>query len=89
MNPTGNKRHQETIQRIYATFAELLREQGLNKLCQKSAKMGFIVLTHEMQNAECKIGEFGLFYIVMNRAVLKGVTTATQVRYELSAGAAR
>ena len=32
MNTKGNKRHQETIQRVYATFAELLREQELNKL---------------------------------------------------------
>ena len=32
MNTKGNKRHRETIQRVYATFAELLREQELNKL---------------------------------------------------------
>ena len=32
MNTKDNKRHQETIQRVYATFAELLREQELNKL---------------------------------------------------------
>ena len=32
MNIKDNKRHQETIQRVYATFAELLREQELNKL---------------------------------------------------------
>ena len=32
MNIKDNKRHQETIQRVYATFAELLREQELNKI---------------------------------------------------------
>ena len=32
MNTKDNKRHQETMQRIYVTFAELLREQELNKL---------------------------------------------------------
>ena len=32
MNTKDNKRHQETIQRVYATFAELLREQELNKV---------------------------------------------------------
>ena len=32
MNTKDNKRHQETMQRAYATFAELLREQELNKL---------------------------------------------------------
>ena len=32
MNTKDNKRHQETIQRVYATFAKLLREQELNKL---------------------------------------------------------
>ena len=32
MNTKDNKRHQETIQRVCATFAELLREQELNKL---------------------------------------------------------
>ena len=32
MNTKDNKRHQETMHRAYATFAELLREQELNKL---------------------------------------------------------
>ena len=32
MNTKDNKRHQETIQRVYATFAELLREQELNEI---------------------------------------------------------
>ena len=32
MNIKDNKRHQETIQRVYATFAELLWEQELNKV---------------------------------------------------------
>ena len=32
MNTKDNKRQQKTIQRVYATFAELLREQELNKL---------------------------------------------------------
>ena len=32
MNAKDNKRHQETLQRIYVTFAELLREQELNKV---------------------------------------------------------
>ena len=32
MNIKDNKRHQETIQRVYATFAELLREQELNEI---------------------------------------------------------
>ena len=32
MNTKDNKRHQGTIQRVYATFAELLREQELNKI---------------------------------------------------------
>lgn len=32
MNTKDNKRHQETIQRVYTAFAELLREQELNKL---------------------------------------------------------
>ena len=32
MNTKDNKRHQETIQRVYAAFAELLREQELNKV---------------------------------------------------------
>ena len=32
MNTKDNKRHQEIIQRVYATFAELLREQELNKI---------------------------------------------------------
>ena len=32
MNTKDNKRHQETIRRVYATFAELLREQELNEI---------------------------------------------------------
>ena len=32
LNTKDNKRHQETLQRIYAAFAELLQEQGLNKI---------------------------------------------------------
>ena len=32
MNTKDNKRHQETLQRIYVTFAELLWEQKLNKI---------------------------------------------------------
>lgn len=32
MNTKDNKRHQETIQRVYATFAELLWEQELNEI---------------------------------------------------------
>ena len=32
MNTKDYKRHQETIQRVYATFAELLREQELNEI---------------------------------------------------------
>ena len=32
MNTKDNKRHQETLQRVYATFAELLREQELNEI---------------------------------------------------------
>ena len=32
MNTKDNKRDQETIQRVYATFAELLREQELNEI---------------------------------------------------------
>jgi len=32
MNTKDNKRHQETMQRVYTTFAELLREQELNEI---------------------------------------------------------
>lgn len=32
MNMKGNKRHQETLQRIYMAFASMLREQELNKI---------------------------------------------------------
>ena len=32
MNTKDNKRHQETIQRVYSTFAELLQEQELNEI---------------------------------------------------------
>ena len=32
MNKKGNKRHQETLQRIYMAFASMLREQELNKI---------------------------------------------------------
>ena len=32
MNTKGSKRHQETIQRVYAAFASMLREQELNKI---------------------------------------------------------
>ena len=32
MNTKDNKRHQETLQRIYTTFATLLRNQELNKI---------------------------------------------------------
>ena len=32
MNAKNNKRHQETLQRIYTTFAALLRDQELNKI---------------------------------------------------------
>ena len=32
MNAKDNKRHQETLQRIYTTFAALLRDQELNKI---------------------------------------------------------
>ena len=32
MNAKDNKRHQETIQQVYATFSELLREQELNEI---------------------------------------------------------
>ena len=32
MNTKDNKRHQETIQQVYATFSELLREQELNEI---------------------------------------------------------
>ena len=32
MNTKDNKRHQETLHRIYTTFAALLREQELNKI---------------------------------------------------------
>ena len=32
INTKDNKRHQETIQRVYATFSELLREQELNEI---------------------------------------------------------
>lgn len=31
MNKKGNKRHQETLQRIHMAFASMLREQELNK----------------------------------------------------------
>ena len=32
MNTKDNKRHQETLQRIYAAFAALLQDQDLNKI---------------------------------------------------------
>jgi|GEM_PF-3541621 len=32
MNTKENKRHQETLRRIYTTFGALLREQELNKI---------------------------------------------------------
>ena len=32
MNKKGNKRHQETLQRIYMAFASMLREQERNKI---------------------------------------------------------
>ena len=32
MNTKDNKRHQETLRRIYTTFGALLREQELNKI---------------------------------------------------------
>ena len=45
MNTTDNKRHQETLQRIYAAFAALLRDQELNKIS--------VTELCEVANVEC------------------------------------